>query len=202
MDSSLRKVNAWARKSCTKWNKCRLSRRFYRRKYRKAAQKSWESSEHRALIARYQEGARYINTYPWPYKEPDFASWEEDASQSGYSLISDQSGCVIRYSTSYCAWKIFETTGTWPQKTSSERLDAKRCQQFLAEAGYTDIVTELEPDHFYVGINPDEGEWGIVVWYEAGAEKTSSRVCVSSYVEGKHKLWWATVPDFIWVKIK
>ena len=202
MDSSLRKVNAWARKSCTKWNKCRLSRKFYRRKYRKAAQKFWESPDGRKTIKRYKEGAHYIDTYPWPYKETNFANWEEDDSQTDYSLISDQSGCAIRSSTSYCAWKIFETTGAWPQKTSSKRLDVKHWQQFLAEAGYTDIVTELEPDHFYVGINQGKDEWGIAVWYEAGAEKTSSRVCVSSYVEGKHKLWWATIPDFIWIKIK
>lgn len=199
---NLKKVNTWAQKSCIKWNKCRLSRKLYRKKYRKAAQKFWESPDSLKTIKRYQEGAHYINTYPWPYKEPSFANWTEDDSQTDYSLISDQSGCAIRHSTSYCAWKIFEATGTWPQKTSAERLNAKHWQQFLAEAGYTNIATELEPDHYYVGINQSKGECGIVVWYEAGAEKTSSKVCVSSYIEGKHKLWWDTISDFIWIKIK
>ena len=76
--STLERVNSWAQKSCTKWNKNRLSRIFFRRRYRKVAKKYWKSPDHRRLIARYQEGARYINTYPWPYKDPGFANWEEN----------------------------------------------------------------------------------------------------------------------------
>lgn len=200
--STLERVNSWAQKSCTKWNKNRLSRIFFRRRYRKVAKKYWKSPDHRRLIARYQEGARYINTYPWPYKDPGFANWEENDTSTDYSLISDQSGCAIRYSTSYCAWKIFEATGTWPRKKSTKRLDAKHWQQFLAEAGYTNVVTEIDPSHYYVGIHPNEGEWGIVVWYEAHIDNSQQNICVSSYIDHRHRLWRAKVSDFTWIKIK
>lgn len=199
---TLEKVNSWAQKSCAKWNKNRLSRKFYRKKYHRAARKSWRSPDHHRLIARYQEGAHYINTYPWPYKDPNFANWEENDTPTNYSLISDQSCCVIRYSTSYCAWKIFEATGTWPQKTSTRRFNAKHWQQFLAEAGYTDVVTKIDPNHYYVGINPNEGEWGVVVWYEANLRDSPSDICVSSYIDHKYELWRTTISDFTWIKIK
>lgn len=167
-------VNMWAKQSCPKYSSLGLQRRRFRKLYRNAAMAYFYTPEHQALVAEYKSGNHMINTYPWPYCEPEFANWEENDSKEGYSLISDQSNCVVKYSTSYVAYKIFEETGSWPQKTSSKRLDAKCWAQFLIEAGYTEIVDHLEEGHHYVGIKPDEGEWGLVVWFE-GKLKTCIR---------------------------
>lgn len=202
---TLEKVNEWARKSCPRWNKNKLSRRAYRKAYRDAAKEWWESPAGQDLMAKYrdrdQDGLCFIDTYPWPYREQDFANWEEDDSSDGYSLISDQSGCVVKYATSYCAWKIFEATGTWPQKTSKERLDARRWVQFLAEAGYTEVVDYLEAGHHYVGIDPDVGEWGIVVWLD-GYIDNSPVGYMSSYRNGEFVTWIDDIHCYTWVKIK
>ncbi|MBR3248482.1 hypothetical protein IKF89_00405 [Candidatus Saccharibacteria bacterium] len=197
---TIEQVNEWARLSCPKWNKNKLSRRHYRAKYRNAAKEYWESPEGQRITEFYKYDG-YLgtgtNTYPWPYREPDFANWAEDGSDDGYNLISDQSGCVIKYATSYCAWKIFEATGTWPQKTSSERLDAKRWLQFLAEAGYAKVVNHPTNNHHYVGINPDEGEWGIVVWFECDDIFTlKPNILVSSYINKKYQIWYANSDDY------
>lgn len=210
---TLQEVNKWAKKSCPRWNKNQLSRRAYRKAYRDAAIEFANSSTGERISGLYLSGVKEINTYPWPYSDPDFANWEEDDSEKGYSLISDQSGCVVKYATSYCAWKIYELTGVWPQKTSSERLDAKRWVQFLAEAGYTETVSRPENRHYYVGVKPDEGKWGLVVWFESDDAQLAakfggkpfeddSHIFVSSYVDKAYKAWWAAADDFTWVKIR
>lgn len=207
MIHELDQVNEWARKSCPKWNKNRLTRKLNRNRYQNAAEKFWEGSNFQAVINFYKEVDHHTNTYPWPYRDDLFANWKEDDSPEGYSLITDQSNCVIRHSTSYCAWKIFEATGTWPQKTSKERLDAKDWQQFLAEAGYTEVLenpdelsSEQNPENRYVGIYPSYGEWGLVVWYEEPHENNS--IWVSSYVDRCYS-YFETYPDlYTWVKIK
>ena len=214
-EPTLEEMNEWAMKSCPRWNKNKLRRRAYRKAYREAAEHYWETSPVSQMLHAAYESGECVDTYPWPYRDPDFANWEEDDSDDGYSLISDQSGCVIKYATSYCAWKIFEATGTWPQKTSSERLDAKRWVQFLAEAGYTEIVGVPQNGHRYIGIKPDEGEWGLVVWFESddnsakylkdyqGVDTSEApMIFVSSYVDKKHKAWRVKPEDFTWVKIK
>ena len=198
MEKDVKQLNAWAKMSCARWNKNPLTRKINRKRYRNAAEDWCRSSEYKQLI-RHRRNGDIVNTYPFPYNDPEFANWEEDDTPDGYSLISDQSGCVIRYSTSYCAWKIFETTGVWPQKTSNERLDAKRWQQFLYEAGYHQICTELRIGCNYVGIDPTYGEWGLVVWVE---ELQSDKVLVSSYVNKKFKVWTVDPKDYLWVQIK
>ncbi|MDO4889559.1 MAG: hypothetical protein Q4A25_02635 [Candidatus Saccharibacteria bacterium] len=196
---SVKVANFWAKLSCPKWDKFRPLRHFARNRYRKLAQKCWESEVWQRKIKQYKSGNWNIDTYPGPYYHQYFADWEENDSPEGYNLISDQSNCVIKYSTSYCAWKIFEATGVWPQKISKERLDAKRWVQFLAEAGYTEVVKDLDPRYYYVGINPDIGEWGLVVWLESIEDK--DEVIVSSYPDKRHQ-WWATEKDaYTWVKI-
>ena len=196
---SVKVANFWAKLSCPKWNKFRPLRHFARNIYRRLAQECWESKGWQKKIELYKSGSWNIDTYPGPYYHQYFANWEEDDSPEGYNLISDQSGCVIKYSTSYCAWKIFEATGVWPQKTSRERLDAKRWVQFLAEAGYTEVVEDLDPRYYYVGVNPSAGEWGLVVWLESIEDK--DEVIVSSYPDKRHQ-WWATEKDaYTWVKI-
>ena len=194
---NLSKVNGWAKKSCPKWNRNRLSRRRYREKYRNAAKKNWESPGHQELISKYFNGEFWVDTYPWPYSDPNFANWEEDDSNENYSLISDQSGCVIKYATSYVAWKIFELTNTWPQKKTPIRMDAKNWQQFLAEAGYETVVDAPIARH-YVGIRPDIGEWGLVVWVES---VFTDRAYVSTYINKEHDVFLVKIEDYIWIKI-
>ena len=195
---SLDVINEWARRSCTKWNSCQFTRRIYRKKYRNVAISSIRSKEHERRRLLYFSGSHSVNTYPWPYRDGGFANWEEEDGEN-YNLISDQSGCVIKYSTSYCAWKVFELTHKWPQKKSSERLDAKRWQQFLAEAGYSNVVNvdNIEDGRSYVGIKPDEGEWGLTVWYVGGDRFATSYINKEFTVINDIKL-----DDYTWVLIR
>lgn len=206
-------VNQWAKLSCPRWNQggdsdrsLKLhaqSRRFFRKLYRKAAENYWKSGKGRKATEEYKNGKRNLNTYPWPYVDPKFASWPEDDSNGGYNLISDQSNCVVRYATSYVAWKIFEETGTWPQKKSNRRLDAKRWVQFLAEAGYTEIVNPpLKNGHHYVGVDPTAGIYGSVVWFEETIiDFTSGIANISTYRDRKYDFFPVRVDDYAWVKI-
>lgn len=196
----LEKLNNWARKSCARWNSNRYLRRFYRMLYRGEARRFWRSREHRETMSMRMAG---IDSYPWPYCNPRFANWDETLD----SLISDQSNCVIRYSTSYCAWKIFETTGHWPHKKTSERLDAKRWVQFLAESGYTQTATGLSPGHHYVGIDPTVGEYGLCVWAENKSADgfqpylENGTVLVSTYLNKKYQVLRVYASDLTWVQI-
>lgn len=198
---TLEEVNKMAMKSCPRWNSLKLSRRMYRAKYRGVAEAYWNSPEHQSLIQQYKDGW-LVDTYPWPYSDPGFANWEEDSSDEGYSLISDQSGCVVKYATSYVAWKIFEATGKWPQKTTAKRLDAKKWVQFLSEAGYKTIVKKLEPDGKYVGINPNIGKWGLVVWYEYTVDTPIEEACVSTYENKLFTIRFVRTSEYVWVKIR
>lgn len=74
----------------------------------------------------------------------------------------------MRRSTSYVAWKIFELTGQWPLERGNDGtvFHAKYWQEFLRLNGYTKEVEHPERGKHYVGIIPDEGEFGQVVWFE------------------------------------
>lgn len=109
------------------------------------------------------------DTYPWPYRELDFARWDEDNAIGSYTLVSDPAGFVIRHSTSYCAWKIRELTGHWPKRRQPGVIyHAKNWQAFLAENGYTTVIDSPANAIFQncVGIDPDHGEFGQLYWYE------------------------------------
>ncbi len=198
--TKLEEVNKFAKRSCPAWNDFRLSRRRNRNKYRDAALEYYNSDQHQKLVSEYKSGEYWLNTYPWPYKDPSFANWPEDGSKKGYNLISDQSGCVVKYATSYVAYKIFEEVGEWPQKTSSERLDAKRWVQFLSEAGYKELVDRPEDGHHYVGVKPDEGEWGVVVWFEKAIFDDDAAI-VSTYSQKSFETRFVPFSDFTWVRI-
>lgn len=201
--ASLEKVNEWARKSCPKWNKHRFLRKYYRKKYRNEAKKYWQSYEHLKKIEIYLKWSRKTNTYPWPYRSYKFANWEEDDSPESYSLITDQSEFVVRHSTSYCAWKIFEATGTWPQrKSQTKKFDAKNWQQFLAEAGYTEIVDRPGITNYFVGINSNEGEHGLVVWAESNVNRKTHQIQVSTYINKKYHFYEVDYRNYTWVKIE
>lgn len=200
-------ANDWARMSCSKWNRCvweprtilgklykigvldklyRASRRYFRRKYQRLA----ETENDRLSVDK---------NYSWLYGHPDFADWEEDDNSETYSLISDPSGCVVKYATSYCAYQIFKTTGEWPQRKTRRRMDAKDWQTFLREAGYTEIVESLDVGHSYVGIKPDEGEWGLVVWFEGKTK--DGKIMVSTYRDKKPSHEKVKKSEYLWVKI-
>lgn len=196
----LEKANKHAKLSCSKWNKCRFTRRIHRAAYRKMAEKYWHSADHQIKMELYLSGRHEINTYPWPYSDKGFANWPESDQSDDYTLISDQSGCVVKYATSYCAWKIYEATGEWPTKKSNVRLDAKNWIQFLAEAGYTKQVSgvSLRNGAHYVGIDPNRGEWGVVVWFEA---IQGDRLEYSTYYNKQYYYGLGFAKDFEWVEI-
>ena len=208
MTEELKKLNEWAKMSCANWNKDPATHEFYREKYKVAAEAYWRSEKHQRLMYKYRSGDHCVNTYPWPYCEAGFANWEESADKDTYSLILDQSGCVVKHSTSYCAWKIFEITGRWPQRTSHEQLDARHWVQFLAEAGYAEVLKDKEmPKMFsyYVGIKrpeKDRSKSGQVVWMEFASDPEDHWATVSSYVDKKYKIWTVDTYDFQWVFIK
>lgn len=196
-------VNNWALRSCPANNRNPFSRRINRQKYRDAAQTYWEGAAHRRLVAKYFRGYHDLDTYPWPYSDYRFADWEECADNDGYNLISDQSDFVIRHSTSYCAYKIFELTGKWPKKYSvGYHAHAKNWQQFLYEAGYKQEVINLIPSQHYVGIAPTYGEFGLVVWAEGPVNETTHTLYVSTYLEKHHHYFEALVADYIWIQIE
>lgn len=219
-------ANYYAKMSCTKWNRSiwepksnpgmafkkevvdniyRLSRRYYRLKYQEMAERSAESSDLLKFWVPEATGniASLPNTYPWPYNDRHFADWEESDEDNNYTLISDPSGCVVKYATSYCAWKIREATGEWPQRKTRIRMDAKNWIRFLTEAGYETVVNEPVPHHHFVGIDPREGEFGLVVWYERCL--SDGRISVSSYVNKEYRDWTIGPEEvlnrYIWVKI-
>lgn len=195
---NLRTINHWMQMSCARWNENRLLRRYYRMKYRGIAKREFNSAAHQMLIQRYREDHR-VNTYLWPYCDEAVATWDETLD----SLITDPSNCVIKYATSYCAYKIFETTGKWPRKKTKARLDAKKWVQFLNEAGYTEVMSgpeEMEARHYYVGVKPEHGEWGLVVWIEA-LEKRRTVAEVSTYDDKKYVYMEVDPREYTWVKI-
>ena len=98
-----------------------VSRRHYRKLYRKAAEDWWMGTTGRQTIAQYKSGYHGVNTYPYPYCDNRFADWPESDNPKTYNLISDQSGCVIKYATSYVAWKIFEETGRGRRNDSTQK---------------------------------------------------------------------------------
>ncbi|MBQ6486718.1 hypothetical protein IJI76_03310 [Candidatus Saccharibacteria bacterium] len=210
-------INYWAKMSCPAWNSSKhpnslfsrlignkihqVSRRHYRKLYRKAAEDWWMGTTGRQTIAQYKSGYHGVNTYPYPYCDNRFADWPESDNPKTYNLISDQSGCVIKYATSYVAWKIFEETGRWPQKRTAERLDAKRWKQFLSEAGYMATTRQLLSGHHYVGVNPKKGEFGLVVWFEGIDEDLPNHVKISTYYNHEHLFSSVVAHEYEWVII-
>lgn len=148
-----------------------------------------------------------VNTYPRPYSDPNFAPWEEDDREESYTLITDPANFVIRRSTSYVAWKIFELTGRWPLERGNEGkiFHAKYWQEFLRLNGCDKIVTQPERGHYYVGIIPSEGEFGQVVWFEGLSPLSCSDLpiyTVSTYTDFKYQTNYNyDVKKAIWVEI-
>lgn len=159
-------ANLFARFSVRRWNKIRVLRGVCRAAYRGMGNIyiAWRRRKY-PTIAKF---GILANTYPWPYCDPKFAPWEEDDRPETYTLITDPANFVVRRSTSYVAWKIFELTGRWPLERGNDGtvFHAKYWQEFLRLNGYAKEVEHPERGKHYVGIIPDEGEFGQVVWFE------------------------------------
>ena len=174
----IRLANKFAKNSCSAWQSSRVIRRFSRWAYRRIMEKG---------------KAEY------PYADQEFANWPEDDSKDHYTLISDSAGFVIRRSTSYIAWKIKRTTGKWPTRPEpGERapgehaFDAKHWGEILEHNGwvpYGPVTPNMASRGDYIGVLPDEGEFGLVVWLEevlivsSNGQKKSPDICwrVSTY---------------------
>lgn len=215
----LRLANFFAKYSCTRWNQSRLARRCCRAGYR--ALSTIVTKLRRFEAYKIAAPAREIkhavtlapadanNSYPWPYCDPEFAPWEEDDSPDGYNLITDPANFVIRRSTSYCAWKIYEATGRWPTNHGSERrrFDARDWEEFLQmNYCYRRRSGEDVLDHA-VGIIADEGEFGQVVWlesihvsFESGQRHAYYRV--STYKDFRYQERTIKDPDnIVWMEV-
>lgn len=89
-----------------------------------------------------------INTYPEPYR-----------SRPKDSCI-DPSTCYNRECTSYCAWKVKETTGSWLKRTGD--MNAKNWIYRLPENGFKTRVSSPNGAKC-VGVRTS-GKHGHVVW--------------------------------------
>lgn len=182
------------------------------------------SLEYRVLFARYLND-ELVDTYPWPYRDAAFAPWPEDdgvilpgepTEDRGYTLISDEFGFVIRRSTSYCAWKIYEQThNSLNQRKASEngkkkRYDGKDWIEFLAVNGFTETADFPQSDGYYVGVRPDYGEFGQLYWYERTVFADGDAMCwltyslICSTYENFHYQTVRLKPDdpgIVWVRI-
>lgn len=205
------KANHHAQMSCTRYNKRKgrlgkFSRRYHRWRYRILAKRTYFSPEHQRDVAKYRQGDFEVNTYPWPFCDPGFADWDESDESDDYSLISDPSGFVVKYATSYVAYKIYEYTGTWPQRKNRKRYDAWNWVTFLEQAGYGKTTTCLEDGEHYVGILKKAEhfkktyEWGLVIWSEkVSYDKT--RVQATTYLDKKFQIMSVNPNNYVWVKI-
>ena len=148
-------ANKFAKNSCNAWQSSGIIRSFSRKAYRRIMEK----------------GAT-----DYPYADPEFANWPEDDSKDHYTLISDSAGFVIRRSTSYIAWKIKCATGAWPTRPEpGERapgehaFDAKHWGEILEHNGwkpYGPVTLNMASHANFIGVLPDEDEFGLVVWLE------------------------------------
>lgn len=168
-------ANFFAKYSCPMWCGTGLIRRPCRKVYRWMAENPTQyrrtmkqlgfSAE---VLAQASQLSFDVNTYPPLYRDLSFAPWPEVADPEDpkqYNLISSSDGQVIRYATSYCAWKIFELTGQHLARNLPGRFDAKDWVKYLAQAGYGTTVDRPHSGHHYVGIIPGYGEFGLVVWF-------------------------------------
>ena len=88
------------------------------------------------------------NTYPEPYR-----SRPKDS-------MTDPSTCYNRECTSYCAWKVKETTGSWLKRTGD--MDAKNWIYRLPENGFKTRVSSPNGAKC-IGVRTS-GKHGHVVW--------------------------------------
>ncbi len=156
------------------------------------------STQHRHRIRMMEQG-EIVDTYPEFYSNPPTLDWSKE--DDAYSLLLDPSRFPVKSPQSYCAYKIFETTGSWPKADSKKRFTPKEWRVFLREAGYWEIDMIPSKNFFYVGIsNYSPKPNGEVVWLER-YEKYPEKVIVSRYDQKMFIPIVVRAGDFTWVKI-
>lgn len=150
----IRVANFFAKNSCDMWQKVGIIRRICRKLYRNIMEKGAKS---------------------YPYDNPEFANWPESDEIGKYTLVSDSDGFVIRRSTSYINWLIkTEISQHLKLPTPGKRLpgehkfDAKHWDEILEYNGWkkeTPIMSDSINQTHFVGIIPDDGEFGQLVWF-------------------------------------
>lgn len=194
MEKDIVRANDLAQKSCSKWNKNSMTRLLYRKGYQDIVNRYWQSIECQERVNLYKSGYHTIDTYPWPYSDPKFANWAENNEPDCSTLVLDKSGFVVKSAASYCAYKIFEATGRWPQKKTTHGFDeVKDWVQFLKEAGYDHLVDCPCYNYEFVGVSQSA-----VVWFE---HIHAGLIEYSTYQNKKYIYSTANSSDFIWVEI-
>lgn len=150
----LKLANFCAKHSVKKYNSCRTTRVLCRVVYQfMATMSALHDPEH----------------YPWPYHDPQFPGFEEDDD----ALVADVAGFVIRRSPSYMVWKIWLTTRKILHKRKGTHCHAKEWCEFLDSYGFQRADIQRDDlglhnrDSHYIGVSPDEGEFGQLYWFES-----------------------------------
>ena len=165
----------------------------------------FRSPLHHRNLAKMKRGD-ILDTYPRFYQNISrmaSASWTESDDEDNYSLVPDPSRSVVGYATSYCAYKIKETTGSWPKRTSKgKRFDANNWVAFLREAGYYEVDHQPSKNFYYVGVRTHPCHtYGEVVWLERYEDKSVGSVLVTTYDQKTFVPKIVRAPDYVWVKI-
>lgn len=211
MIAPIKTANLLAKFSCPKWNSYPVLRRLCRYTF-------WGlvSIDH-FLWSLSRSNAS--DTYPRLFRLA--GRWEEDEG----ALVVDPANFVLRYATSYCAWRIRRLTRHWPTKpvipknaahareiSQRERShDAKFWLEFLeAQDCFLGVVEQpgktMTTQNHYIGIDPSYGEYGLVVWFEKAYYNLNSpelitTVLVSTYENKRYVRKEVALTDFTWVKI-
>lgn len=64
-----------------------------------------------------------------------------------------------------------------------ERYDGKRWREYLARCGYTKTVPRVGQGYFYIGIDPNYGEYGQLYWLVAVPNKDGGRQVLAATYE-------------------
>ena len=149
------------------------------------------------------KGGEIVDTYPWPYNDILFANWPESSCDSDYTPVLDPSRSVVKKSTSYCAYKIYEVTGKWPKSTSRhKRFEPKDWREFLREAGYWEVDHNPSKNFYYVGVRDNIFRpYSEVVWLERYEGNSVDSVVVTTYDQKVFVPKRVRTTDYIWVKI-
>jgi len=124
----------------------------------------------------------FTNTYPEPYR-----------SAAKDSLV-DPSSCFSKECVSYCAWKICETTGSWPRRTGD--MNAKEWVNRLPSWGYNKVSAPKEGGK-YVGVST-LGTYGHVIWFETG-----NTISEYNYADlGNYNVRDINLANYAWYEIK
>lgn len=207
MKVTIEKANEWAMMSCSRWCKSRRIRDFNRGLYLALVESVYKIPELKQYSEKSLSGDYRTNSYPWPFVHPNFANWEENYDTRDCTLVLDRSGCVVKHDTSYIAWKIYESTGKWPRKTSKTIISDLDWLKFLSKSGYCEMAKEPIPGHKYVGIYPIDNNISVGLWYEATTSNPKSKqedknTIVSTYIQKKFAVFQINSEKATWIKIK